>query len=140
MTQVSPRRRLPGQPADHSVVVALLWALAAAVFTGGCAQPESAAAVADSVWFEEVAAERGIQFSHVRALQQRYHFPEIMSGGAAWIDYDRDGFLDLYLVQGGDPDGDRSQNPPNVLYRNRGGGVFEEVPYAGGAADRGYGM
>ena len=55
-------------------------------------------ALADEPWFEEVAAESGIRFEHVRAVKVRTWFPEIMSGGGCWLDYDADEDLDLYLV------------------------------------------
>src|SRR4029453_17190228 len=66
--------------------------------------------------------------------------------GAAWLDFDGDGWLDLYLVQGhrhperaldgpGGPD-----EPGDVLYRNLGGEKFEDVTARSGTGDRGYGM
>ncbi|MDE0736585.1 MAG: CRTAC1 family protein, partial [Pirellulaceae bacterium] len=53
-------------------------------------------------------------------------------------DFDNDGDLDAYLVQGGELLKD--QRPPNQLFVNRGDGYFTELPNAGGADDSGYGM
>jgi hypothetical protein len=109
--------------------------------------PTSAGA-SPSVWFEDVASASGIAFRHTRGREQRYWMPEVMGAGLAWFDFDGDGRLDLYCVQGGDlaPDGLGSvgartgEGPGNVLYRNRGEGTFEDVTERSGAGDRGYGM
>ncbi len=79
---------------------------------------------------------------HLRARAPRLWFPEIMSGGAAWLDADGDGDLDLYLVQGGELDPALPNPVANALYRNLGGGrlAFEDVTEAAGVGHRGYGM
>ena len=107
-----------------------------------CASPEEPAAnepLADP-WFVENSEQLGINFQHVRAEEVQYHFPEIMSGGAAWIDYDEDGFWDLYLVQGGSPAGQGPNTPGNTLFRNIEGARFEDVTEAAGVGHQGYGM
>ena len=95
---------------------------------------------AAGAWFEEVAADAGLDFIHVRALETQFWFPEIMGGGAAWLDYDDDGDLDLYLVQGGQLERGGPAVPGNRLYRNRGDGTFDDVTEQAGVGDRGYGM
>ena len=89
-------------------------------------------------WFEDQAQQRGLVFQHQSGHQDRYLLPEIMGGGAALADFDNDGDLDAYLVQGGELLKD--QRPPNQLFVNRGDGYFTELPNAGGADDSGYGM
>ncbi len=91
-------------------------------------------------WFEDVTDTAGIDFEHVRGLETRYWFPEIMSGGAAWLDYDDDGFFDLYLVQGGDLAAPPAARPGNRLYRNHGDGTFTDVTASSLTGDTGYGM
>jgi hypothetical protein len=82
--------------------------------------------------FVDVAANAGLDFRHHSGAQGDYLLPEIMSGGAGFLDYDGDGFLDVYLVQvaaGG-----------NRLYRNDGQGGFRDVTDETGTGDAGYGM
>ena len=93
-----------------------------------------------SPWFREVAEERGIDFVFRSGHSGHYYLPEIMAGGAALFDMDMDGDLDAYLVQGGHLDTGALPGQGNQLYRNSGGGRFENVTAGSGADDRGYGM
>ena len=97
-------------------------------------------AASAGVWFEDVADHCGIDFRHVSGHDGTFYFPEIMSGGAGLFDYDRDGDLDVYLVQGGRVVDPPATVPPNRLYRNRGNGTFEDVTDEAGVGDHGYGM
>ncbi len=124
----------------------VVWAGVVAVAAAGLwwwliAMPQRDARLheAGSPWFEEVAVASGLAFRHERG-PQRYLFPEIMSGGAGLLDYDGDGDLDAYMVQGGDLMPSGSAVAGNRLYRNRGDGTFEEVTVAAGTGDTGYGM
>lgn len=94
----------------------------------------------DASWFEEVAAGSGLDFTHMRSLQQRYWFPEIMGAGLCWFDYDGDGRVDLFVVQSGDLEpGDRPV-PSSKLFRNLGSGRFADVTAKAGLLAPGYGM
>ncbi|HSR41348.1 MAG TPA: VCBS repeat-containing protein, partial [Longimicrobiales bacterium] len=92
----------------------------------------------------DVTAESGITFRHFRG-RRTSQLPEDMGSGAAWADYDRDGWPDLYLVNEAGPlsssDEERANAPARAhLYRNRGDGTFEEVAERAGVAFRGMGM
>lgn len=93
--------------------------------------------------FREVARSAGIDFVHSRG-ERNSMLPEDMGSGAAWGDYDNDGFPDLYLVNHPgslDPSTARSpEAPANQLYRNNGDGTFTDVTAAAGVGHRGFGM
>lgn len=93
--------------------------------------------------FSEVAAEAGVEFAYYSdAVPDRYFLPEIMGGGVAWLDYDRDGWLDLYLTNGCSveaPDAAEGELV-NRLYRNLGNGKFGDVTFPAAAGDNGYGQ
>ena len=91
-------------------------------------------------WFEEVADRSGIDFVHRSGHADRYLFPEIMAGGVGLLDYDNDGHLDIYFVQGGQLDSPTTSTQGNRLYRNRGDATFEDVTERAGVGDVGYGM
>ena len=63
----------------------------------------------------------------------------MLGAGAAWLDYDRDGNLDLYLVNGSTHDRGPGEGEPNQLYRGDGRGGFEDVTTRAGVGDRGWG-
>ncbi len=72
-------------------------------------------------WFVDRAAAAGIDFLHVNGMSGRFYQPEIMGPGVALFDYDNDGDLDVYLVQGGflGPEADRPADAPtDRLFRN----------------------
>ena len=110
--------------------------------SGGCKREGAGRPAPESTgaWFTDVTAESNVDFRHVFAVRQKHYFPEIMSGGVALLDYDNDGNLDLYFIQGGDLDKSIPNRPGNRMYRNRGDGTFEDVTVATGTGDTGYGM
>jgi hypothetical protein len=63
-----------------------------------------------------------------------------MGGGVGWLDFDGDGRLDLYFVQGCQLPKDETGRFAASLFRNRGAGKWEEVPRWAAPANTGYGM
>ncbi len=83
----------------------------------------------------DVTAAAGIRFAHSHGGSGRRYFVETMSGGGAFLDYDGDGWLDLFLTQGTPLPGTRvAGRPLPALYRNRGDGTFVDVTPAAGLA------
>ncbi|MDP6409320.1 MAG: CRTAC1 family protein [Planctomycetota bacterium] len=91
-------------------------------------------------WFAEGAAAAGLDFVHVRAHEQRFWIPETVTGGGGFLDYDGDGRLDVYCVQGGDPVPGSETNEPNRLFHQETDGTFTDVTESAGVGDRRYGF
>ena len=113
------------------------------------------ATAAPGEWFTEEARATGLDFVHFNGMSGRFYQPEIMAPGVAMFDYDNDGDLDIYLVQGrmlgtGRPLQESIAGRPldDRLYRNdlevRADGTrtlrFTDVTAASGIRTRGYGM
>ena len=74
--------------------------------------------------------------------ERKDHLPESVSTGAAFIDFDEDGRLDVFLVNAWALDEEPSRvrlKGLNALYRNRGDGSFEDVTERARVADQSWG-
>jgi hypothetical protein len=93
------------------------------------APPEVVAPTPPIPLLEDQAAALGVRFAYDHGGSGRYYYTEMPGGGAALLDYDGDGWLDLFLPQGAPLPGHAGTAPlRDRLFRNRGpGGGFEDV-------------
>jgi tetratricopeptide (TPR) repeat protein len=147
--QLDPRQRSLGldlprlSPGNDGPAVALARpVLTASAPSRPPDQPAPLVAKTDApVRFEDVAERAGVRFRHESGTTPNLFIADTMGGGVALFDFDEDGWLDLYFVNGCPlPFDQRSPPRPNRLYRNRGDGTFEDVTERAGVAGRGYGM
>ena len=105
-------------------------------------EPETFSPVPGLPWFEDVTDAAGIDFRHNAAATPRHLIQETMGSGIGWIDYDRDGWPDLFCVQVGPVPADNmpAPSPSHRLYRNLGNGRFRDVTAETGVGLVGYGM
>jgi len=91
--------------------------------------------------FTNIAAQAGVDFTHVNGASGDRHLYEIMSGGGLFFDYNGDGWPDILLVDGGSLiDQSVNARARHRLFRNRGNGSFEDVTANSGIVHREYGM
>jgi hypothetical protein len=115
--------------------------LAVALLTG------TASRTPESTRFTDIAPVSGMTFHHAASKTAMKFLPETMGGGVALLDYDGDGRLDVYLVNGAAIDTGMTsgrapdKRPPqfwNRLYRQTGDGRFTDVTAAAGVAGHRY--
>jgi hypothetical protein len=96
----------------------------------------------ETLLFREVPSEKsGITWVHENALSTQRYLPETTGAGAAFLDFDNDGRMDLYLVNSGPCGFYRPRVPlANALYRNNRDGTFTDVTEKAGAAGGTFGM
>ncbi|MGA8736177.1 MAG: CRTAC1 family protein [Terriglobales bacterium] len=102
-----------------------------------------ARALSETVYpFEEVPpTASGITWKHTAGKSPQKYLPETTGAGCAFLDYDNDGWMDIYLVNSGRCDF-FNPDPPlrNALYRNNRDGTFTDVTPKAGVAAGGYGQ
>lgn len=92
-----------------------------------------AAGPADSpVHFRDITQRAGIRFVHNNGAFGKKYLPEAMGPGVAFIDYDNDGYPDIFLVNGMDWPGHVRQNTTPRLYHNNHDGTFSDVTHKAG--------
>jgi len=129
------RKQDPPYGAMLVIVVALGAALTGQTRGAGPSGP------AGAVQFENIAAAAGINFTHVNGSSPERHLHEIMGSGGLFFDYDADGWLDIFLVDGGSLISPAvAKTARHRLYRNRGNGTFADVTATSGIVHRDYGM
>ena len=88
--------------------------------------------------FAEVAKEWGVDFVHFSGMVGEKHFPTANGSGVAIFDYDGDGRLDLYFATQTQLPLGTAESGPNRLYRNLGGGKYEDATEKSGLGFRGF--
>ena len=132
-------------------VVAL--ALLAVLVLSGCARHNAPSTVtqrfplpegvSSTALFTDVATKAGIRFTHTSGATGKFYYIENTPPGCAFLDFDGDGWLDIFLVQSGpsDPFETVKNRPTCALYKNNGDGTFREITTGSGLdADIGYGQ
>jgi hypothetical protein len=118
-----------------------LYSLAAGVSFAGF--PPLARSLPSALYpFEVVPADRsGIRWTHTSGKSVEHYLPETTGAGCAFLDYDSDGWMDIYFVNSGKCDF-LNPDPPlrNALYRNNRDGTFTDVTEKAGVAAGGYGQ
>ena len=88
--------------------------------------------------FEEIHPSRsGITWTHVAGFSPNMNEPETMGAGCAFVDYDNDGWMDIYLVNSGKCDFYTPKQPlRNALYHNNRDGTFTDVTEKAGVTGK----
>ena len=93
-----------------------------------------------TVTFRDVTQQAGIRFVHNNAAFGKKYLPETMGPGVAFIDYDNDGWPDIFLVNGTGWPGHTSKHSTPKLYHNNHDGTFTDVTHKAGLDIELFGM
>ena len=97
-------------------------------------------------FYVNVTKSSGIDFMHSIGDDHLTNIIESVGGGAAFLDYDQDGWMDIYMANGNFHDrlSDQEFEPQKVhtnqLFRNKGDGTFDDVTKKAGVGHKGFGM
>jgi len=87
------------------------------------------------------STQSGITWKHSNGRSASYYLPETTGAGCAFLDFDNDGWMDIFLVNSGPCDFFTPAKPlSNALYRNNRDGTFTDVTAKAGITSAGYGM
>ena len=108
--------------------------LLSATLKGSPCSGQTATAASITPRFEAVSASRsGISWVHANAMSPQRFLPESLGPGCAFLDYDNDGWMDVFLVNSGPADFFQPATPlRHALYRNNRDGTFTDVTAAAG--------
>ena len=91
--------------------------------------------------FTDITRQSGITFKHGSGAPEKNYIFEAKGGGVALLDYDNDGFLDIYFVNGNTlEDLDKGVVHSNALYHANGDGTYTDVTVKAGVQGKGWGM
>ena len=133
-----PNWSRPARKASLALVLTLLGACQSEREKAG---PSShAVGSSDSLSFEDMTDSSGVRFIHETGARGTYSMRESIGSGGALLDFDNDGDLDIYLVNGEASADSGKARIRNRLYRQDGPWKFTDVTEASGAWGTGYGM
>jgi hypothetical protein len=95
---------------------------------------------ANTITFRDITQKAGIHFVHNNAAFGKKFLPETMGPGVAFIDYDNDGWPDIFIVNGMDWPGHGSKHSTPKLYHNNHDGTFTDVTHKAGLDVEMFGM
>ncbi len=101
---------------------------------------QTGASASQGFRFTDVTGSAGIQFRHNSGAFGGKFLPETLGSGCAFLDYDRDGWQDILLVNGADWPGHKKRHTTLRLYRNNRDGTFTDVTARAGLDVEMYGM
>ncbi len=120
------------------LLMALLVAAAAACRRE---KPQPPPAPQGPIQLHDVTGQTGISFQHTDGGSGRRYIVEPMCAGIALLDYDNDGLIDIYFLNGAPLPGTQVDVPPtNHLFRNLGDWRFVDVTRQSGTGDEGFGL
>lgn len=106
---------------------------------GASAQTQQSSS-ANTITFRDITQKAGIHFVHNNAAFGKKYLPETMGPGVAFIDYDNDGWPDIFIVNGMDWPGHASKRSTPKLYHNNHDGTFTDVTHKAGLDVEMFGM
>jgi enediyne biosynthesis protein E4 len=118
-----------------------IW-LASCAGTAGLLAGRRAVAQPPSPWFVNIPpSESHIDWVHENAMSSSRYLPEALGPGCAFLDFDNDGWMDIFLVNSGPSDFWTPTKPVrNALYRNNRDGTFTDVAEKAGVSSSHFGM
>ena len=99
-----------------------------------------ASATPPEVTFRDVTQQAGIRFVHNNGAFGKKYLPETLGPGVAFIDFDNDGWPDIFLVNGADWRGHTQKHSTPKLYHNNHDGTFTDVTHKAGLDIELYGL
>ncbi|HYN84053.1 MAG TPA: CRTAC1 family protein [Pyrinomonadaceae bacterium] len=102
--------------------------------------PTPAPRPSGAIEYADVTNEAGIRFKHNSGAAGKKYLPETMGAGAAFLDYDNDGWQDIFLVNSTSWPGERGPRTTHALYRNNQNGTFTDTTREAGLAVETYGI
>jgi hypothetical protein len=130
--------KVPGYGRFGASLVALSFAVMA--LRGDPLASPMAQVSAGRIRFADITRAAGIRFTHNNGAFGKKYLPETLGPGVAFIDYDNDGWQDIFFVNGMDWPGHPKRATTPVLYHNNHDGTFTDVTRKAGLASPIYGM